>query len=66
MGAFALVFIPPWLAFRRGRNWRAGLGLALLIGVLAFVCAFLVALGLDQPFGPVLALLLIVVGLVIA
>lgn len=66
MGAFALVFIPPWLAFRRGRNWRTGLGLALLIGVLAFVCAFLVALGLDQPFGPVLALLLIVVGLVIA
>ncbi|RIX48529.1 MAG: ABC transporter [Rhodocyclales bacterium GT-UBC] len=66
MGAFALIFIPPWLAFRRGRNWRSGLGMALLIGVLAFVCAFLVALGLDQPFGPVLALLLIVIGLVIA
>jgi len=66
MGAFALVFIPPWLAFRRGRNWRAGLWLALLIGVLSYVLAFLVALGLDQPFGPLLALLLISVGLVIA
>ena len=66
MGAFALVFIPPWLAFRRGRNWRAGLWLALAIGLLAYIAAFIVALGLDQPFGPVLALVLIVVGLVIA
>jgi zinc/manganese transport system permease protein len=66
MGAFALIFIPPWLAFRRAATWRAGLRLALLIGVLAYVAAFVAALGLDQPFGPVLALLLIVVGLVIA
>ena len=66
MGAFALVFIPPWLAFRRAGNWRAGLLLAVLIGVLAYLAAFLVALGLDQPFGPVLALVLIVLGLVIA
>lgn len=66
MGAFALVFIPPWLAFRRAKNWRKGLWLALLIGVLAYVAAFLVALGLDQPFGPILALLLISLGLVIA
>lgn len=66
MGAFALVFIPPWLAFRRARNWRAGLRLALLIGLLGYVAAFLLALGLDQPFGPVLALVLIVAGLIIA
>lgn len=66
MGAFALVFIPPWLAFRRGRNWRNGLRQALLIGVLSYVLAFLAALGLDQPFGPILALLLISLGLVIA
>jgi zinc transport system permease protein len=66
MGAFALVFIPPWLAFRRGRNWRFGLLLALAIGVFSYIAAFLAALGLDQPFGPVLAVLLIVMGLVIA
>jgi len=66
MGAFGLVFIPPWLAFRRARNWRSGLLLALVIGVLGYVVAFALALGLDQPFGPVLALLLIVIGLVIA
>lgn len=66
MGAFALVFIPPWLAFRRARTWRTGLWLALAIGLLAYVAAFCLALELDQPFGPVLALLLILVGLVIA
>lgn len=66
MGAFALVFIPPWLAFRRAGNWRSGLLLALVIALLAYVAAFIVALGLDQPFGPVLALVLIVTGLVIA
>lgn len=66
MGAFALVFIPPWLAFRRARSWRQGLLLALALGVLTYVAAFLAALVLDQPFGPILALLLISLGLVIA
>lgn len=66
MGAFSLVFIPPWLAFRRGRNWRNGLWLSLGIGLLSYVLAFIAALALDQPFGPILALLLIAVGLVIA
>lgn len=66
MGAFALVFIPPWLAFRRAKNWRNGLAWALGIAVLAYVVAFVAALGLDQPFGPVLALLLVLVGLLVA
>lgn len=66
MGAFALVFIPPWLAFRRAANWRSGLRWALAIGVLAYVSAFALALGLDQPFGPVLALLLVFAGLLVA
>lgn len=66
MGAFALVFIPPWLAFRRAGNWRSGLLRAVLIGALSYVAAFAVALGLDQPFGPVLALLLVVLGAIIA
>ena len=66
MGAFALVFIPPWLAFRRAANWRAGLRWALGIGVTAYCAAFGLALGLDQPFGPVLAILLVLVGLLVA
>jgi zinc transport system permease protein len=66
MGGFALVFVPAWIAFRRARSWRSGLLLATTIGVVGYVAAFLLALGLDQPFGPVLALLLIAVGLIIA
>lgn len=66
MGAFALVFIPPWVAFRRAGNWRAGLWLALLVGVSGYTLGFGVALWLDQPFGPVLALALIALGLVVA
>ncbi|MDD2742961.1 MAG: metal ABC transporter permease [Rhodocyclaceae bacterium] len=66
MGSFALVFVPPWIVFRRARSWHQGLLLAALIGVLGYVAAFAIALGFDQPFGPVLALLLIAIGLVVA
>lgn len=66
MAAFALLFVPPWLAFRRGRGWRHGLMWAVALGAGAYVAAFALALALDQPFGAVLALLLVVVGLSIA
>ncbi len=66
MGAFALVFVPAWIAFRRARTWRGGPVLAVLIGLGGYFVAFLLAPGLDQPFGPVRALLLIAVGLIIA
>lgn len=66
MGSFSLVFVPPWIIFRRTRSWRSGLFFSALIGVLGYVAAFAIALGLDQPFGPVLSLLLIVLGLLIA
>jgi len=66
MGAFALVFIPPWLAFRRAANWRSGLRLALAIGALGYLGAFALALALDQPFGPVLTILLVMLGLIVA
>lgn len=66
MGAFALVFVPPWLAFRRARSWRSGLLWSLGIGTAAYLGAFALALWLDQPFGPILALLLVAFGLVVA
>jgi zinc/manganese transport system permease protein len=59
MGAFALVFIPPWLAFQRARNWRAGLLRAVTLGVSGYVIAFGLALWLDQAFGPTLALVMV-------
>jgi zinc/manganese transport system permease protein len=66
MGAFALVFIPPWLAFRRAKIGVPGLRFALTLGLLAYLGAFALALALDQPFGPVLTLLLVVLGLIVA
>ncbi|MDD2883811.1 MAG: metal ABC transporter permease [Dechloromonas sp.] len=66
MAVFALAFIPPWLAFRRQRNWRQALGYAVLLAVLAYGLAFALALSLDLPFGPVLALLLVIGAVFIA
>ena len=66
MGAFALVFIPPWLAFRRAASWRTGIFWSLAIGIGAYLSAFALALFLDQPFGPMLALFLVFLGVLIA
>jgi len=62
MATFALVFVPPWLAFRRAGDWRRGLRLALFAGVGGYSAAFATALWFDQGFGSVLALLLLLVG----
>ena len=66
MGGFALVFVPAWIVFRRARSWRRSIVAAGLIGVVAYILAFQLALWLDQPFGPILALFLILLGMVIA
>ncbi len=63
MAAFALVFLPPWLAFRLAPNWKAGLLLSALTGVVAYALAFVLALKFDQPFGPVLVAVLLLVSL---
>lgn len=54
MAAFALVFLPAWLAYRLAPNWRAGNLIAAGIGLAGYLVAFAVALIFDQPFGPVL------------
>ena len=59
MAAFALIFIPSQIAAKRASNWRRGLVLSLLISVLAYMLAFALALYADQPFGPVLVLMLL-------
>ncbi len=54
MAAFALVFIPAWVAFVFAQSWRWTLVWALAFGLLAYLSAFSLALWWDQPFGPVL------------
>lgn len=62
MGAFALIFLPPLVAFSWAEGWRRSLVLAMVIGALVHCLAFALALLLDQPFGPLLGLLLICVA----
>ncbi len=59
MAAFALVFAPPLAAFRFGSSWRKGLAAAVATGVGAYILAFALALALDQPFGPLCAIVLV-------
>lgn len=63
MGAFALVILPPWVAFRIARSWHSTLVLSALVGTAAYVVAFVVAILFDQPFGPVLVSSLLVAAL---
>ncbi len=62
MAAFALVFVPPWVAFRFAHGWRRTLGWSVGLGVLAYLVAFVAAVRLDQPFGPVLVLALLLLA----
>lgn len=59
MAAFALIFAPPLIAWRWAGGWRGGLLLAAIVGVVAYSLAFALALALDQPFGPLLGVLLV-------
>jgi zinc transport system permease protein len=54
MAAFALVFVPPWVAFRFAHGWRRTIAWSVGFGLAAYLVAFVVAIRLDQPFGPVL------------
>ena len=63
MASFALVLIPPWIAFRFAGSWRGTLLLSVGLGTLAYLLAFAMALGLDQPFGPVLVALLLALAI---
>ncbi|MEC9341591.1 MAG: metal ABC transporter permease [Pseudomonadota bacterium] len=58
MAAFALIFLPAWLAFAVARSWRQTLLIVVAVGVIGYIAAFVAALLLDQPFGPVLVAVL--------
>jgi zinc transport system permease protein len=65
MAAFALVFIPPWLAFRLGRHWKQTMAISIGFGTAGYIFSFLLALFMDQPFGPVLVSFLLVMASVL-
>lgn len=65
MGAFALVFAPPWLAFILAPDWRLARRVAPALAFFAYTLAFVLALYGDQPFGPVLTLALTGITLVL-
>lgn len=64
--AFALIFVPAWIACRHVAGWRAAVRVATLIGAAGYGTAFCLALAGDQPFGPVLALTLVAVAAAVA
>lgn len=63
MAAFALVFVPPWVAFRFARGWRHTVAWCVGLAVAAHVVAFVLAIVFDQPYGPVVVGVLLVLSL---
>jgi len=63
MATFALVLLPAWTAYGLAKNWRNAIWLSALIGIVGYAIAFLVAIRLDQPFGPCLVTVLLVMSL---
>ena len=64
MAAFALTWVPAWILFDRARSWRQAQRQVVLIGVLGYAAAFMVALVADQPFGPVCVVGVLGAGLI--
>jgi len=59
MATFALVFVPAWLSFRLAPGWRTALFGAVCVSICAYLITFILALRLDQPFGPLLVAVLL-------
>ncbi len=60
--AFAMIFVPPWVGFVLVDGWARSVVISVFIGVISYVAAFVLALLLDLPFGPVLVALLVLTG----
>ncbi len=52
--AFAMLFMPSWVGFVLVDGWRRSLLATLCVALLAYVTAFVAAMLIDLPFGPVL------------
>ena len=65
MATFALVFLPPLIAFRIASSWQRALVHCTGFSVTAYLAAFVLAIVLDQPFGPVFVGTLVAGGIVL-
>lgn len=63
MSAFAMFFVPAWVAFVLVRGWRWALLLTVGLAVASYVTAFILSMSLDQPFGPTLTVCLVVLAM---
>lgn len=54
MATFAMLFVPPWVAFRLARGWTRALLFSALLGGACCLAGFMAALALDLPFGAAL------------
>ena len=66
MGTFALTVVPLWIDFRLAWSWRWTLILGAAFGLIAWLGAFTLDLGLEQPLGPLLAAVLAVLAGLVA
>lgn len=56
---FAMLFVPPWTGFVLASGWMKSVLFTVLIGVVAYMTAFPLAMIIDLPVGPVLTAVLV-------
>ncbi len=62
--AFALFFVPAWVAFKVSRGWRTALLATITLAVLGYLGSFAIALLFDLPFGATLTLALVTLTII--
>ncbi len=60
---FAALFVPPWVGFVMVDGWLKSIGATVGLATGAYIAAFVLAMLLDLPFGPVFTAVLILTGL---
>jgi len=60
MSTFALVFVPSWIAWKLAVGWKQVMVTSAVIATVTYVLAYILAIVLDQAFGPVLTGLLVI------
>ncbi|MEM9103045.1 MAG: metal ABC transporter permease [Pseudomonadota bacterium] len=63
MAAFAMIFIPSWLAFKFASSWKQTLIFAIAFNGFAYLVGIASAIMLDQPYGPIQVAVHLIVAL---